>query len=163
MIGEPGGTVWFDEWHHGIRPESAREGNWLQRTPIGRSILYTIAVVFVWLLLRGRNFGRPVPLRQDIVRRSPLEYVTAVANLSRRAGHRQAVLRDTHDRLKRRLSTRYRLSPTLPNDEFVEKLAQYQPSLDKVTLLDLLTRLQKQNISESELVQLVQEATNFEM
>ena len=163
LFGESGQNVWFDEWHHGVRPTQVVSNNWLQRTPIGRSILYTTIIVFVWLLLRGRNFGRPVPLRQDIVRRSPLEYVTAVANLSRRAGHRQAVLQDAHDRLKRELSTRYRLSPTLPDDEFVENLAKFHPSLDEEALLQLLNRLQKPNISEAELVQLVQEATIFEI
>lgn len=163
LLGETGGVVWFDEWHHGLRNEQGPSNNWLQHTPIGRSILYTIAVLFVWLILRGRNFGRPVPLRKDIVRRSPLEYVTAVANLSRRAGHRRAVLRDTHDRLKRDLGFRYRISPSLPDDEFVEALANYKPTLDKPQLLQLLRRLNQRDVNETELIQVVREATEYKM
>lgn len=163
LFGEPGQRVWFDEWHHGERPSQVVSSNWLQRTPFGRAILYTAVVLFIWLLLRGQNFGRPVPLQKDIVRRSPLEFVTAVANLSRRAGHRQAVLQDSHDRLKRRLAARYRLSPALPDDEFVAKLGSYHPTLDEAALGDLLRRLRQTAVSEAELVQLVQEATNFEL
>lgn len=162
IIGEPEGDIWFDEWHHGVRvEESAFSGNWLQRTPIGRAILYTIIIVFIWLLLRGRNFGRPVPLRKDVVRRSPMEYVTAVANISRKAGHRAAVLRDTHDRLKRDLSSRYRLSPTLPDNEFVEQLATYNPRLDKAELLMLLTNLSARTVTEEQLLKLMQDAANY--
>lgn len=162
IIGEPGQEIWFDEWHHGVRPQDESGGNWLQRTPIGRSILYTVAVVFIWLVLRGRNFGRPVPLRKDVVRRSPMEYVTAVANISRKAGHRSAVLRDTHDRLKRNLAVRYRLSPTRPDDEFVELLATYNTRIDKDALIVLLRRLSKSHVTEAELIELMQAAVNFE-
>ncbi|MCB8929053.1 MAG: DUF4350 domain-containing protein, partial [Ardenticatenaceae bacterium] len=87
-------SIWFNEWHHGIRPETEGEltsSNWLQRTPGGRALLLVLAIIFIGLVLRGRHFGRPVPLGKDIVRRAPLEYITGIANLSRRAGHRTAV------------------------------------------------------------------------
>jgi hypothetical protein len=98
--------IWFNEWHHGIRPEAEgalTSSNWLQRTPVGRALLLVLAIIFIGLVLRGRHFGRPVPLRKDVVRRAPLEYITGIANLSRRAGHRTAVLQHYHDRLKRDL------------------------------------------------------------
>lgn len=162
LVGQAGDRVWFNEWHHGVRPESERAINWLQGTPIGRSILYTLGVVFIWLVLRGRNFGRPVPQAKALTRRAPIEYITAVANLSRRAGHRGAVLQDTHDRLKRELGTRYRLSPTLPDQDFVNQLAQFEPNLNQEKLFNLLARLSKTAVSETELVQLMQEAAKFE-
>jgi hypothetical protein len=104
--------IWFNEWHHGIRPQAddaLTASNWLQRTPVGRALLLVLAIIFIGLVLRGRHFGRPVPLREDIVRRAPLEYITGIANLSRRAGHRTAVLQHYHDQLKRDLGARYRL------------------------------------------------------
>lgn len=156
--------IWFNEWHHGIRPEAdaaLTSGNWLQRTPVGRALLLVLAVIFIGLVLRGRHFGRPVPLRKDISRRAPLEYIIGIANLSRRAGHRTAVLQHYHDHLKRNLGARYRLSPSLPDDEFINQLAAYQPNLDTDTLHRLLQKLSQTNISEGEMVQIVREATSF--
>lgn len=156
--------IWFNEWHHGIRPQADGEltsSNWLQRTPGGRALLLVLAIIFMGLLLRGRRFGRPVPLRQDIVRRAPLEYITGIANLSRRAGHRTAVLQHYHDRLKRDLGARYRLNPNLPDDEFITQLANYQPNLDTDALRQTLQKLSQTNVSEGDMVQIVREATMF--
>lgn len=157
--------IWFNEWHHGIRPQTEdalTSSNWLQRTPGGRALLLVLAILFIGLLLRGRYFGRPVPLRQDIVRRAPLEYITGIANLSRRAGHRTAVLQHYHDRLKQDLGARYRLNPNLPDQEFIHQLAAYQPNLDTDALRQTLQKLSKTTVSENEMVQIVREATKFE-
>jgi len=156
--------IWFNEWHHGIRPEAdaaLSSSNWLQRTPVGRALLLVLAVVFIGLVLRGRHFGRPVPLRQNIVRRAPLEYITGIANLSRRAGHRTAVLHHYRDHLKRDLGARYRLNPSLPDDEFIDQLAAYQPNLDTDALRQLLQKLSRNQVTEGEMVQIVREATSF--
>ncbi|MBK8901445.1 MAG: DUF4350 domain-containing protein [Anaerolineaceae bacterium] len=156
--------IWFNEWHHGIRPEAEgalTSNNWLQRTPVGRALLLVLAIIFIGLVLRGRHFGRPVPLRKDVVRRAPLEYITGIANLSRRAGHRTAVLQHYHDRLKRDLGARYRLNPSLPDEEFINQLANYQPNLDTDALRQLLEKLSRTTVSESEMVQIVREATLF--
>ena len=156
--------IWFNEWHHGIRPQADGEltsSNWLQRTPGGRALLLVLAIIFIGLILRGRHFGRPVPLGKDIVRRAPLEYITGIANLSRRAGHRTAVLQHYHDRLKRDLGARYRLNPSLPDEEFIAQLAAYQPNLDTDALRQTLQKLSQTNVSESDMVQIVREATVF--
>ena len=157
------GTVWFDEWHHGVRPEgeAITASNWLQRTPAGRSLIYVAVLIFVALVLRGQLFGRPVPRPKDITRRAPLEHITAVANLSRRAGHRTAVLQDYHQRLKRHLGHRYRLSPTLPDATFLQQLATFQPDLDINQLTHLMQRLTQPKISESDMVQLAAETAKW--
>lgn len=154
--------IFFDEWHHGLRGEevAVTAGNWLQRTPAGRALLYTAVIVFLGLVLKGRLFGRPVPMPQDLTRRAPLEYISGIANLSRRAGHRQAVLQDYHHRLKRDLGFRYRLDPTLPDEEFVHRLAEYDTAVDKQELLSLLSRL-KTTTSEHEMVQAAAQATQY--
>ncbi|MCA9946596.1 MAG: DUF4350 domain-containing protein [Anaerolineales bacterium] len=156
--------IWFNEWHHGIRPEAdaaLSSNNWLQRTPGGRALLLVLAVIFVGLILRGRHFGRPVPLGKELSRRAPLEYISGIANLSRRAGHRTAVLQHYHDRLKRDLGARYRLNPSLPDDEFIAQLAAYQPNLDTEALRQLLQKLSQTRVSEGDMVQIVREATSF--
>lgn len=158
------GVIWFDEWHHGVRPRRAEligPGDWLRHTPAGRSLLYVAAVIFLALVIRGRHFGRPVPLPKDVTRRAPLEYITAIANLSRRAGHRLAVLHHYHHRLKRNLGKRYRLNPTLPDGEYVAQLAELNPELDTNALHSLLTRLRQDKVSESEMVQLATEVAEW--
>ncbi len=154
------GVIWFDEWHHGLRSTRAEligPGDWLRHTPAGRSLLYAATVIFLALVMRGRHFGRPVPLAKDVARRAPLEYITAIANLSRRAGHRLAVLHHYHHRLKRNLGKRYRLNPTLPDGDYVAQLAELNPDFDANALHSLLTRLRQGRVSESEMVQLATE------
>jgi len=157
------GTVWFDEWHHGLRSADQVLGpsEFLRRTPIGHALLFSVFIIFLVLFMQGRGFGRPVPLPQEIKRRGALEHVTGIANLSRRASHRSAAMMHYHQRIKRKLGQRYRLDPNLDDKEYVDKLASYNPSLDKDELLSLFKRLQNKNPSEAEMVHLAAEAAKW--
>lgn len=155
----PPGQVWFNEWHHGVRPQGADAApvgidQWLRRTVAGRAILFALGVIFLALVLQGRAFGRPLPPPKSTLRRTPLEYVSGIANLHRRAGHRSALARDYQLRLKRTLGRRYRLDPTLPDEEFVTKLAAFNPTLDQTALRHLLHGLAQPKLTENQLVQL---------
>ena len=169
-----GATVWFDEWHHGERArpqavlptndqpsEPTGPWNWLRTTPVGQSILYSGLVILIALMLSGRAFGRPLAPANEKLRRPPLAYVQAIANLNRRAGHRTDVLRGYHQRLKKELGHRYRLSAALPDAEFVAQLAKQKPDLDAAALQTLLTRLQNQKATEAELVQLAAQVADW--
>jgi hypothetical protein len=156
--------VWFDEWHHGVGVrDDAIVGpvEWLRRTPAGQSLLYVAALLLVALVLQGRRFGRPTPLPKELNRRRPLEHITALANLSRLAGHRREILRHFHRQLKRQLGSRYRLDPSLPDGEWVLQLNRMRPELDSAALLGLLERLSQPSVSESELVKLAREASDW--
>jgi len=156
------GLVWFDEWHHGQRTVTAIGPDaWLRSTPTGHALLYVVGVLYLALIARGRLFGRPVPLPNHVSRRAPLEHITAIANLRRQAGHRTAELRYYYDILKRQLGRRYRLSPDLPDDTYVEQLASYDPNLDAQALSHLLTELRRPNVSESDMVRLANEAAKW--
>jgi hypothetical protein len=151
------GLIWFDDWHQGIQPQDAMVADindWLRQTPMGQAILLLAGLLFVGLVLRGRPFGPPVPLPRQSRRRAPLEYITAIANLSRRAGHNRAIAQDYQQRLKRHLAYRYRLNPNLPHADFVEQLAAYDANLDADALLALLNHLSQPRLSEAELVRL---------
>lgn len=159
--GRGSGRIWFDEWHHGVEGSAPVRGpaEWLRRTPTGRAFLYAAAVVFLALVARGRRLGRPLSPPAGVTRRSALEHVVAVANLRRRAGHRKAELDYYHFWLKRELGRRYRLSPALPDAEYVERLSAYDPHLDAEKLLRLLTRLDQGDVSEEEMVALAREVS----
>jgi hypothetical protein len=155
--------VWFDEWHHGTRSAETVIGPeaWLRSTPAGRALLYVGAVVFVALLLGGRSFGRPRPLPNTTARRAPLEFISALAHLGRRAGHSQAVLGQYRLDLKRQLGRRYRLDPSLADEVYVQRLAAYDARLDAAALRRLLDRLRQPRVAERELVQLAAEAADW--
>jgi hypothetical protein len=157
------GTVWFDEWHHGLQGGSPilGPGQFLRRTPVGHALLFVVFTVVIVLFIQGRGFGRPVPLPQEIKRRGAWEHVTGIANLSRRAAHRSAVMLQYHQQIKRKLGHRYRLDPSLDDKQYVDLLAGYNPSLQKDELLRLLKRLQRRDISEAEMVQLAAEAAKW--
>ena len=158
------GTVWFDEWHHGIRasqPSIVGPGNWLRYTPSGRSIAYTVAVVFIALVSRGQRFGRPEPLPGPASRRGPLDHINAIANLSPRARHRQTVLERYHHELKRSIGQRFRLDPLLPDEDYARLLSLMEPRLDAERLSGLLKQLRKSDVSERELVQLAAAASRW--
>ena len=157
LAGGPG-RLWYDEWHRGIQPETPAAGpgfgQWLRTAPAGRALLLAALVIFVAVALRGRSFGRPVPLPEARVRRTPLEYVTAMANLQRRARHRHAVLLDYHTRLKRTLARRFHVPATLPDAAFVARLADQDPGLDRDELARLLAALTNPDVHEDEMVRL---------
>ena len=158
----PAGTVWFDDWHHGIQSERiVGPGQWLRNTPGGRALVFVVCVVFVALLLQGRAFGRPVPLLHETRRRGPLEHVSAIANLNRKAGHRAEVLGQYRQRVKRHLGRRYRLDPSLPDADYVRALAGFNASIDQAALLDLLKRLSKKKPDEAELLRLASESIKW--
>lgn len=162
-LASPKGTVWFDEWHHGLRSGEQILGpaEFLRRTPVGRSLLFVVFAVFIALFIQGRGFGRPVPLPQEIKRRGALEHVTGIANLSRRAAHRPAVMMHYHQQLKRKLGQRYRLDPSMDDQEYVAALAGYNRTLNKDELLSLLKRLKRKDVSEAEMVSLAAEASKW--
>jgi len=157
------GAVWFDEWHHGVQGGAQILGpdQFLRRTPLGHALLFSLFAVFMTLFLQGRGFGRPVPLPQEIKRRGAWEHVTGIANLSRRAAHRSAVMLYYHDQIKRKLGQRYRLDPGMDDEQYVNTLAGYHLTFDKDELLNLLKRLKRRNVSETEMVQLAVESAKW--
>jgi hypothetical protein len=157
------GGVWFDEWHHGLQSGEQILGpaEFLRFTPVGRSLLFVTFAVLIVFFLQGRGFGRPVPLPQEIKRRGALEHITGIANLSRRAAHRPAVMMHYHHQLKRKLGQRYRLDPGMDDKEYVDALAGYNSSLDTDELLSLLKRLKRKDISETEMVHLARGASKW--
>ncbi len=102
-----------------------------------------------------------MPLPKELVRRASLEYITAIANLNRRAGHRLAVLGQYYHQVKRRLGQRYHLNPDLSDDEYLVQLATFNPNIDVDALGDLLSRMRQRRVSERDLVQLAAEVADW--
>jgi hypothetical protein len=153
----PGALIQFDEVHHGYGASGTGSSllAWLFSSPWGWALLYGTAVTLGWIALRGRRFGRAVPLPEQARRRPQSEYVVSMAGLLRRGGRRTFVLRHHHDRLKRELARPWRLNPDLPDDAFVAGLASCRTELDAGALRALLARLSVAAVGEGEMVRLV--------
>ncbi len=156
------GIVAFDEFHHGQRdPMSLR--TWLVTTPPGWAILYGALVVFAYLLIGGKRFGAAVPLPEHMARRTTVEFITAMANLRRRAGRRHDMLRHYKDQLKRRLARPYRIDPKLVDDQFMQELARCDPIYDarRTELTQLLAGLSRKHVTEREMIALAAQAAEW--
>jgi hypothetical protein len=154
-----GGRIQFDEYHHGYftPPSTTRI---VLGSPWGWAAAYALIAIALYLILSGRRFGRPVPLREEVVRRSSAEYVESMADLFQRGGKRSYILRHYYTTFKRRLAKPSGVNPQLGDQEFVGELARFR-EIDQPALLALLARLQNQQAGEAELVRAVAEADRF--
>jgi hypothetical protein len=153
LAGLPSGAViGFDEARHGFSETPSSVMNWLVSVPPGWGILLALALTLVYLGLQGRRFGRALPLPDDRLRREPVEYIQAMANLFRRSGLRSEMLGHYRSQLRRRLTERYTVDPKLNDTELVKAVIYHEPSLDEAELRRVLKALSNPRPSESDLV-----------
>jgi hypothetical protein len=150
-----GSVIAFDEVH--LRPmlrarETPSLHELLYTTPVGWAFLYAGILTFAFLLINGKRFGRVLVLPQATARRSPVEYVTSMAQLFRHAGKRQLAQRHYRHHLKRDLGRPYGINANLPDDEFIETLARHNPRLDRDALTRALRGLAQAKIGEAALI-----------
>jgi hypothetical protein len=151
-----GATLLFDEYHHGYySPPTLR--SLVLSSPWGWALIYGVLVLIAYLIISGRRFGAPIPLREEVKLRSSAEYVDSMADLFQRGGKASFVLRHYHSSFKRRLARPFGISPGLDDEAFVRELARYR-TVDQAQLHGLLTRMRKTQLGEEELLRLVAEA-----
>jgi len=105
------GVLTFDEIYHG-RSEARSLAYVMIREPWGWAVLYALSMVFLYLLLQGRRFGRPVPTVID-TRRVAAEYVVSLAGLLRRGGKSGWVAQHYARMLRQQLAASCGLDPAL--------------------------------------------------
>ena len=151
-----GGRIQFDEYHHGFfTPPSTSKI--LLGSPWGWAAAYAVAVIALYLILSGRRFGRPVPLKEEVVRRSSAEYIESMADLFQRGGKRGYILGHYHTAFKRALARKDGINPQIDDAEFVRELARAR-DVNEQEVLALLTRLRAGSPSEADLVRAVGDA-----
>lgn len=150
-----GATIAFDEYHHGLTEHGAL-GARLAREPWGWAILYAAGLLLAYTALRGRRFGRAIPVPSEVARRSRGEYVTTLAGLLRRGGHRAWLREQYAAQVKRSLGARYRVPADLPMAAFVSALAEQRPAA--VGLAEPLERLERsRGADDAAIVRLMRE------
>ncbi len=156
-----GSTILFDEYHHGFRTPPTLRNVAFQRG-WGWPALYAVLVCVLYIILTGRRFGRPVPLKADVTRRSSAEYVQSMAMLFRRAGKQDYIRQHYRKELKRRLARPYGFVPPDDDAAFIRELERYRGATSEQTaqLQSLLSQLQR-SLNEDQLVRLVRTVDAF--
>jgi hypothetical protein len=144
-------VIGFDEAHHGFDQPLSLMG-WLLGTAPGWGMIIGLVVTMIYLTLRGRRFGRAVPIPEERLRREPVEYIQAMASLFRRSGQRGEILKHYRGQLRRRLSERYAVDPKMNDIELLKTVVYRDPNIDEATLRSLLQRLSRRQVNEQELV-----------
>lgn len=158
--------ILFDEYHHGFGRAAAAAPSLRQIVLSqwwGWASIYAIGICTLYLVLTGRRFGRPVPLAQDIARRSSGEYVQSIAQLLRR-GHKQAsIAQHFHDGIKRKLARPYGFMPPTDDDSFIRELQRSNSITDEQTrvIRQLLANLSQPKVSEVDLMRYVGQADSL--
>jgi hypothetical protein len=116
-----GGTVAFDEFHHGYHP-STDVLVLLQSTWPGRALAFASAACFLYLVLSGRRLGPPVPLDPRPAR-SSLEFIRGFAGLVRRSGRGEIARRRLRRDLRGGLARALGLDPGMEFERVLVTLA----------------------------------------
>jgi hypothetical protein len=116
-----GGTVAFDEYHHGFHP-SADVLVLMQSTWPGRALVFAVVAGFLYLVLSGRRLGPPVPLDPRPAR-SSLEYIRGFAGLVRRSGRGEIARRRLRRDLRGGLARALGLDPGMDFERVLATLA----------------------------------------
>jgi hypothetical protein len=122
-----GGSVRFDEYHHGaVAGGTSPTVQWVA-TPWGAALVLAVLVIVLGLALRGRAFGPQVPLRTE-ADRSTAEYAAAVGSLLHRSGARTVTLETLLAATQRSVAERVGLSRDTPKNQLNDALAQRTPA-----------------------------------
>lgn len=123
-------------------------------TTFGLGAVYICLTLFIFLVLRGRRFGKPLDVHNRN-RRLSSEYVHAMTALYQKGNTRAEILKHIREKFKTDLGNRWRVNPTLETSTFYEELVQHGVTDEDRELANLLTDLESSsNLSERQLLDL---------
>ena len=127
----------------------------LFETPGGLGVLYLGVALFVFLILRGRRFGKPLEV-QETHRRLSSEYVLAMTALYQKGNTRREILRQLLAQLRADLGARWNVNINLDTSAFVEEIAKRStPTEEIVELQELFTEWEPRgDISDAQLLEI---------
>ena len=118
----------------------------------GLGAVYICLTLFVFLMLRGRRFGKPLDV-QERNRRLSSEYVHAMTALYQKGNTRPDILRHIREKFRADLGNRWRVNPNLDIPTFLEELVHRGAVDENEELTNLVTDLEPSgNISEAQLL-----------
>ena len=157
---QAGGTVLFDEYHHGDVGSNAGGSVW---EALGRPLQLALIQVFLaalcLMILLGGRFGPPIPSGHDMAR-SSADYVASLASLYRRAEASGTALETLYRQFLRDVCGRLALPPDV-NLEGLAEVAARRGQVDRERFRRLLAtcemRLDAGKVTEAELLDLTRQ------
>lgn len=132
----------------------------LFKTPVGLGVVYIGLIVFLFLVLRGKRFGKPLVV-EETHRRFGSEYVFAMTALYQKGNTQLAVLKQIRDAFRTDLAARWDINPKLETASFVDEIAKRKP-IDTDELRELLKSLEPhEDISEAHLLSLAKQVETY--
>ena len=120
----------------------------------GLAAVYICLTLFVFLVLRGRRFGKPLDV-QERSRRLSSEYVHAMTALYQKGDTRSEILKHIRDTFRSDIGNRWRVNPNLDTPIFLQELARRGAIDENEELTHLVTDLEPSgDISEAQLLDL---------
>ena len=120
----------------------------------GLAAVYICLTLFVFLMLRGRRFGKPLDV-QERSRRLSSEYVHAMTALYQKGDTRSEILKHIRDTFRADIGNRWRVNPNLDTPTFLEELAHRGAVDENEELTHLVMDLEPSgDISEAQLLDL---------
>jgi hypothetical protein len=156
-----GGTVFFDEYHHGYSSEFAMH-DFLTLPVVKFAALQLALVGGLVLYSQTRRFGEPVPLVHE-TRRSVMEYAVALGDLYQRAETQLETLAYLYQHVRQELIDRQGLGSTATAVEIAARLGA-RPELRRAweeLANDCEQRLETQRLTRREFVHLARRIQEF--
>ena len=127
----------------------------------GLATVYICITLFVFLVLRGRRFGKPLDV-QERNRRLSSEYVHAMTALYQKGSTRPEILKHIRDTFRSDLGNRWRVNPNVDTPTFLEEL-EHRGAVDAdKELTHLVTDLEPSgDISEAQLLDLAKRVDTY--
>lgn len=130
-------------------------------TTVGLGVVYICLVLFIFLMLRGRRFGRPLDA-EDRNRRLSSEYVHAMTALYQKGNTRPEILKHIRDKFRADLGKRWQVNPTLDTPTFLEELGRRGAPNEDDQLTNLVTDLEPTgDISEAQLLDIAKQVETY--
>jgi hypothetical protein len=125
-----GGSIGFDEFHHGEVSVVADGAAAVFQSPLGLALLLGVATLLVFLVMSGRRLGRPLAGHDTALVPTTASYIDAMAGLYARSRDRGAVAARYADELRQRLPIGG-FAPAGPAGDvvFVEAVRSARPEL----------------------------------
>jgi len=155
-----GGTILFDEFHHGDSVEDSGATMWtVLGRPLQLALLQGAIAVIVLIFVLAMRFGKPISLTQGQTRHTG-EYVASLASLYRRAGATTIALETIYRNFLRDLCSRLGISADTRLD-ILARTAAKRTNVSESSLRNLLAiceqRLDEGKLHEDELIELVRQ------